>query len=117
MGKLKNKFLERSYPPALIDKQFERAKSKERKSLIYQNRRDKSKSDRKIRLMFTHTKSNPPIHTWVRQCKKLLTRNDLATEIGSRIQSRNLQSLVGGYKGGPTGRITPPDAGCWRCQN
>ena len=41
LGKLRNKFLERSYPPALIDKQFERAKSKERKSLIYQNRKDK----------------------------------------------------------------------------
>ena len=73
--------------------------------------------------MSTHTKSNPPIHTWIRQCKKLLARNDLAKEIGSRIQigsrqPRNLQTLVGGYKGGPSqAKNTPPDAGCWKCQN
>jgi hypothetical protein len=100
---------------------FERAKSKERKSLIFQNRKDKSKPDRKVRLMFTHTKSNPPIHSWVRQCKKLLARNDLAKDIGSRIQignrqPKNLQRIVGGCKGGPSdAQEPPPDAGCWKC--
>ena len=77
--------------------------------MIFQNRKDKSKPDRKLRLMFTHTKSNPPIHSWVRQCKKLLARNDLAKDIGSRIQignrqPKNLQRIVGmlgGVKGVP----------------
>ena len=73
--------------------------------------------------MFTHTKTNPPIHSWVRQCKKLLVKNDLAKDIGSRIQignkqPRNLQSLVGGCKKGPSrSKTPPPDAGCWKCSN
>jgi hypothetical protein len=121
LSNLKEKFLDRNYPPNLIEQQFERAKSKERKSLIFQNRKDKSKPDRKVRLMFTHTKSNPPIHSWVRQCKKLLARNDLAKDIGSRIQignrqPKNLQRIVGGCKGGPSdAQEPPPDAGCWKC--
>ena len=121
LANLKNKFLDRNYPTNLIEQQFEKAKSKERKSLIFQNRKDKTKGDKKVRLMFTHTKTNPPIHSWVRQCKKLLVRNDQAKEIGSRIQignkqPRNLQSLVGGYKKGPSRPKTPhPDAGCWKC--
>ena len=82
-------------------------------------RKEKSKGDRKVRLIFTHTKSNPPIHSWIRQAKKLLIRNDQAKEIGSRDQianeqHKNLQRLVGGCKGGAT-NDPPPDAGCWKC--
>ena len=119
---LSEKFLDRNYPEDLIKKQFEKAKLKDRKGLIFQSRKDKSKRDRKVRLMFTHTKSNPPIHSWIRQSKKLLVRNDLAKEIGSRIQignkqPKNLQSLVGGCKGGSRDDPpTPPDAGCWKCE-
>ena len=75
----------------------------------------------KVRLMFTHTQANPPIHMWIRQSKKLLSRNDKAKDIGARIQvgsrqPKNLKSIIGGCKGDDRGdRITPPDAGCWKC--
>ena len=122
LDNLKNKLEERNYPGSLIEKQFEKAKVKSRKSLIFKQRKNPSaRGADKVRLMFTHTEANPPIHMWIRQSKKLLSRNDRAKEIGGRIQigsrqPRNLQRIVGGCKGGEGGsKDTPPGAGCWKC--
>ena len=118
---LKTKFEDRKYPPELIDRQFEKAKSRDRKSLIFQERRPNSKNDNKVRLIFTHSRANPPIHKWVRESKHLLRRNDKAKDIGKRIQvannqPKNIQQLVRGSnsRGGQDSEI-PPDAGCHKC--
>ena len=57
-----------------------------------------------MRLIFTHSQANPPIHQWIRQSKHLLQRNEKAKTIGNGIQvasrqPKNLQQLVGGYGG------------------
>ena len=57
---LKGKFLNRKYPEELIDNQFEKAKLKQRKDLIFQERKKKTK-DNKIRLIFTNNSQNPPL--------------------------------------------------------
>ena len=112
---LKDKFQQRNYPNDLIDSQFERAKKKERKSLIYQQPKAKNCKDDRVRLIFTHSRANPPIHKWVRESKHLLNRNEKAKDIGSRIQvasrqPRNLQNLVGGSREGQGGsKQIPPD--------
>ena len=60
MDKIKNHLnplayciITRNYPTDLIEKQFTRAKEKDRKTLIFQNRKKKNQKDDKIRLMFT----------------------------------------------------------------
>ena len=120
---LKEKLEERNYPSGVIDKQFKRAKNKERRSLIFQNRNKNAQQDKKVRFIFTHNQSNPPFHMWIRECKKLLTKNQKAKDVGNRIQlaskqTKNLQQLVGGHRGGPGGGgvPTPPDAGCRKCK-
>ena len=115
---LKTKFQDRNYPTKLIDTQFEKAKKKERKTLIYQQRRKKDEKDDKVRLIFTHSQANPPINKWVRESRYLLNKNDNAKHIGSRIQvaykqPKNLQQLVGGCQKGS--KPIPPDAGCYKC--
>ena len=82
---LKEKLMQRNYPEKLINTKFEEARKKERKELIYQGRKQK-KCDDKVRLIFTHNEGNPPIHQWLRECKKLLVRNDKAKKLGNRIQ-------------------------------
>ena len=120
MTNLKDKFQQRNYPDDLIDSQFERAKKKERKSLIYQQPKAKNSKDDRVRLIFTHSRANPPIHKWVRESKHLLNRNEKAKDIGSRIQvasrqPRNLQNLVGGSREGQGGsKQIPPEAGCFK---
>ena len=69
---LKNKFVERNYPTDLVEKQITKAKSKDRKEIIFQQRRNKNENDNKIRLIFTHNAQNPPIHKWLRSSKKFL---------------------------------------------
>ena len=59
---------------------FDRAKSKDRKSLIYGQRPQRRKHDDKVRLIFTYNASNPPVHQWVREARKVLDRNDRATQ-------------------------------------
>ena len=117
---LKTKLEERNYPSDIIDSKFEKAKKKQRKSLIYQSRKDKNVNDDKVRLIFTHSQANPPIHQWIRQSKHLLQRNDKAKTIGNRIQvasrqPKNLQQLVGGFRKGSGGSTIPPGAGCYKC--
>ena len=72
-----------------------------------------NRSDKKVRFIFTHNQSNPPFHMWVRDCKKFLAKNEKAKDVGSRIQlaskqPKNLQRLVGGYRGGSR-------VGCKKC--
>jgi hypothetical protein len=122
LSNLKEKLTERNYPSELIDKQFDKAKAKDRKSLIFKERKKRNQSDKKVRLIFTHNQSNPPFHMWVRECKKLLAKNEKAKDVGSRIQlaskqPKNLQRLVGGYKGGSRGggAPIPEEVGCKKC--
>ena len=121
LSKLQSKLEERNYPTELIQKQFSRAKKKDRRELIFQERKSKSSSSDKVRLIFTHSKANPPIHKWIRESKKLLARNDDAKSLGDKIQigskqPKNLQRLIGGLKnesGGPN--TIDPEAGCRKC--
>ena len=121
LANLKTKFEERNYPPELVDLQFERAKNKDRKELIFKQRKKKN-SDNKVRLIFTHNQANPPIHQWVRQCKDQLMKNEKSKEIGKRIQiatrqPKNLQKLVSQNQGGSGGAGIPPDSGCSKCNH
>jgi hypothetical protein len=118
---LKGKLIQKNYPEEVIDEKFQKAKKKDRKDIIFQQRKNKKQNDDKTRLIFTYNKRNPPIHSWIRQGKKLLNRNEKAKEIGKNIQitskqPRNLQRIVtslkddGGGNPPPTG---PP--GCFKC--
>ena len=116
---LKDKFEERKYPSELIDSQFKKAKGKERKALIHQQRKQNNKGADKVRLIFTHSRASPPIHKWIRESKHLLRRNEKAKDIGKRIQvankqPKNIQQLVRDSKGSKKPN-TPPDAGCYKC--
>ena len=100
---LREKLEARNYPEELINKKFAEAKKKERKQLIFQGRTPQKKCDDKVRLIFTHNEGNPPIHQWLRQCKKLLIRNEKAKKLGSKIQvgfrqPRNLKRMVAGIQ-------------------
>ena len=74
LSNLKEKLVERNYPPGIIEKQFQKATKKERRALIFPQR-NKNQQDKKVRFIYTYNQSNPPFHIWVRECKKLLTRN------------------------------------------
>ena len=60
---------------------------------------------------------------WLQDCKRSLDRNDLAKEIGNRIQiahrqPKNLQKIVGGCKSGSSwGKNISPNPGCSKCGN
>ena len=109
LANLKEKFLERKYPEELVDQQINRAKKKDRKSQIVQNKNGKNKQDNKLRLIFTHNEKNPPIHQWIRESRKFLERNEKAKVMGKNIQlaykqPKNIKKLVGGPSGGGSGR-------------
>ena len=72
---LESKLIERNYPPQLVSQQIERTKTKERKERIFKQRKNKSKKDDKVRLIFTHGAAKTPIHMGIREGKKLLARN------------------------------------------
>jgi hypothetical protein len=88
---LKTKFEQRNYPSDLIESQFQKAKRKERRALIFQAPKPKNGRDDKVRLIFTHNQANPPINQWVREAKHLLRKNEKAKNIGSRIQVASRQ--------------------------
>ena len=118
---LKNKLKEKNYPEHLIDEQFGRAKEKDRKSLIFKQRKGKATDDKKVRLIFTHNAKNPPLHQWLREGKKLLARNEKAKKIGEKLQivtrqPKNLQRIVSGTNKGGGGGLPPIDAGCHKCK-
>ena len=114
---LKEKLQLRNYPEKLIKKKFDEARKKNRREIIFQNRKQKN-SDNKVRLIFTHNEGNPPIHQWLRECKKLLVRNEKAKELGKRIQigfkqPKNLKRIISGIKDKENN--PPEDPGCLKC--
>ena len=120
LDNLKLKLENMKYPNTLIVKQFDRAQKKDRKSLIFQQRETRRKSDDKIRLIFTHNSKNPPIHTWLRQSKKLVNRNEKAKKMCEKIQittrqPKNLQRIVTGNNKGEGCGAPPPNPGCFKC--
>ena len=121
LAKLKEKFKERNYPEEIIEEKFEKANKKDRRKLIFQNRKKQNQEVKKVRLMFTHNEGNPPIHKWVRMCKPLLERSTVAKDIGSKIQictkqPRNLQTILGGYRNKKkVSQNNLADGGCSKC--
>ena len=118
---LKERFLERSYPEDIINEQIQKAESKDRRSLIYKQRKQNSNSEKKVRLIFTNNQSNPPIHQWIREGKRYL-KSAKAKKMGDNMQivykqPKNLQQLAGGAKRG--GNRTPAAAnrGCHKCNH
>ena len=117
---LKEKLLERKYPEEMVENQISRAKNKNRKSQLYQNK--KQQNYEKVRLIFTHNSKNPPIHQWIRESRKFLDRNEKAKEMGKHIQiayrqPKNIKKLVGGSKsGGDGGGRAGLNVGCYKCK-
>ena len=76
---------------------------------------------RMVRLIFTQNRVNPPIRMWIRDCKKLLCKNEKAKDMGERIQictrqPKNLLRLAGGCKG--VAEDPPqPEPGCYKCNH
>ena len=89
---LRQKLLERNYPNNLICEKFEKAKTKSRRVLIHQQRKNNQKDD-KVRLIFTHNEGNPPLHKWLREAKSCLVKNERAKSLGSNIQICYIASL------------------------
>ena len=82
---LKKKLIDRDYPEEIVKKQISRAQQKDRKSLIFKHKQT-TQSDKKVRLIFTYNKSNPPIQKWIRQSKRFLDKNEKSKELGRNIQ-------------------------------
>ena len=81
---------------------------------------NKGNGDNKIRRIFTHNQSNPPLHKWLREAKQSLVKNQKAKALGDRIQiatkqPKNIKKNVRGTNKGGGGQVVPPDAGCNRC--
>ena len=127
LDRLREKFIQRGYPPELVNSQFEKAKSKDRRSLIFQNRKKANQKDNKVRLIFTHNKGNPPLHKWIRESKKFLV-SARGKELGRNIQiaykqPRNLRKILTGCKsrgaeGGQNIESTPlGEVGSFKCNH
>ena len=84
-------------------------------------RKPKQKFDDKVRLVFMHNKSNPPLQKWIRESKQVLLKNDDAKELGNKIQvgwrqPRNLKNTVCGPKKGVTKKAPESeDPGSFKC--
>ena len=99
LDNLKNKLQKRNYPEKLINSKFRKARKKSRECLINQSRHAKSGEDKKVRLIFTYNKGNPPLHAWLREAKKCLVKDERAKDLGNNFQicfrqPRNLKSRV-----------------------
>ena len=117
LDNLAQKLKDRNYPGTLIEEKFEKAKQIGRTEIL-KNRKKKT-SDNRVRGIFTHNNSNPPLQKWIRLSRKALIKNDKAKAIGNRIQigwrqSKNLQRLTCGLKGVSK---NPPsnNPGCYKC--
>ena len=120
LDRLKEKFIARKYPVDLVEHQFQRAREKDRKSLIFQKRKEKDNDDKKVRLIFTHIRGNPPLHKWIRESKKfLLTAR--GRKFGKHFQiaykqPKNLKKMVSGFNGSEVGEeLSAPPGGCFKC--
>ena len=120
LDNLKVKLSERNYPEDMVIGQVEKACKVERKNLIAPKRKIKPQ-DNKARLIFTQNDKNPPLHHWIRESRKLLSKNEKAKEIGQNIQiafrqPKNIQKIAAGAQnGGGGGRVAEPEAGCRKC--
>ena len=121
LKKLENKFRQRNYPENVIRKQVSRAESISRTNLIQRERKEKVKNDKKVRLIFTHNESNPPLHIWLRESKKLLTTPE-AKEIAQNMQivskqPKNLKHKITGLKKKNTSHLLEAsnNPGCFKC--
>ena len=117
---LKSKLLERNYPEHLIEDQFSRAKSHNRRDLIFKPKKS-TKNDSKVRLIFTYNGGGPPFHKWFREGKKLLLKNDEAKKMGDNLQiayrqPKNLQKIVCGTKKQSVGDQVDI-SGCYKCNH
>ena len=114
---LKTKLLDRNYPDKLVKEKFAQAKKKTRKEIINQNRKKGKGEDKKVRLIFTHNKGNPPLHMWLREAKKCLVKNEKAKEMGGNIQicysqPKNLKRIVTQKK---VTKMHDEQPGCFKC--
>ena len=117
MENLKIKLERRNYPEKRINSKFATAKKRTRSSLIHQSRNEKSGGDKKVRLIFTHNRGNPPLHKWFREAKRCLVKDDRARELGENFQicyrqPKNLKSIVTHQKK-PHPKVDDP--GCSKC--
>ena len=117
LDNLKSKLVARNYPEDLIESKFKKAKSNSRTTLINKSRRKKNEDDKKVRLIFTYNKGNPPLHKWIREAKRFLLKDDRAKSLGQNIQicykqPKNLRSMVTNIRK-PTLREENP--GCIKC--
>ena len=85
LEKLANKFKDKNYPDDLVEKKILKAKRVNIETLLRQ--RKSTKTDNKVRMIFTHNVSNPPINQWIRESKKYLVKNDQAKQMGELVGS------------------------------
>ena len=114
---LESKLKKRNYPEKLIKTKFSEAKKRNRNSLIHQGRHQKSGDDKKVRLLFTNNRGNPPLHQWFREAKKCLVKDDRAKALGDNFQicyrqPKNLKSIVTHRK---KPYSTDDEPGCTKC--
>ena len=114
---LKDKLLARNYPEQVIEREFSKARSRNRKHLINQTRQ--KKSDDRVRCIFTYNKANPPLHLWLRQAQKCLVKNERAKLLGQKMQityrqPSNLKRIVTGLPHQGEGG-QDPNPGCFKC--
>jgi hypothetical protein len=121
LGAAEGIFLERNYPEKIVEEQIKKAELKDRKTLIYKQRRQTTRGDQKARLIFTNNESNPPIHQWIREGKKYL-KSTKAKVLADNMQvvykqPKNLQQLAGGAKRGGNRAPRVEDSGCHKCNH
>ena len=114
---LESKLKKRNYPEKLIKTKFSEAKKRNRNSLIHHGRHQKSGDDKKVRLLFTNNRGNPPLHQWFREAKKCLVKDDRAKALGDNFQicyrqPKNLKSIVTHRK---KPYSTDDEPGCTKC--
>ena len=123
LERLKEKFIARKYPVDLVEQQFLKARKQDREQLIFNQRRPAT-DDKKIRLIFTHNRGNPPLHRWIRDSKKFFV-SPRGKEFAKNFQiafkqPKNLRKMVAGCKpkqGGEGGPNTPQQNGSSKCNN
>ena len=118
---LKSKLKKRNYPEELINSNFRKARKKSRENLIYQTRNDKSGPDKKVRLIFTYNRGNPPLHEWFREAKKCLVKDERARDLGKNFQicyrqPRNLKNRVTHIRKPFTVEDNPGCTKCGKCR-
>ena len=78
LNNLKERLLDRKCPENIVNDKIKRATNNHRRDLILKQRKPMNKNDKKVQLIFTHNKVNPDIQMCVRECKKLLCKNERA---------------------------------------